>query len=131
MSNHTLIRECVVFGASGDLASRYLFPALAELWEAGQLPPDLRILGVAREAWDEETFRRQVAARMAASRAGRAALPDEFLRMLRYEPADITNHAQVQLILGRAERPLLRISRSLRRSSCRRSTRSPPPVPTR
>ena len=33
----------MIFGASGDLASRYLFPALAELWEAGQLPTDLRI----------------------------------------------------------------------------------------
>jgi glucose-6-phosphate 1-dehydrogenase len=32
------MRECVIFGASGDLASGYLFCALAELWEAGQLP---------------------------------------------------------------------------------------------
>ncbi|MCA1584517.1 MAG: hypothetical protein LC791_06995 [Acidobacteria bacterium] len=91
MSNRTLIRECVIFGASGDLASRYLFPALAELWEAGQVPADLRILGVTPEEWDDSTFRRHVAGRTAASRNGREALPDDFLQMLRYEPANITN----------------------------------------
>ena len=107
MPGRTLIRQCLIFGASGDLAARYLFPALAELWDAGHLPDDLRILGVAREEWDDATFRRHVSARMAASREGRAALPDAFLHMLRYEPADITNHAQVQLILKKSERPLL------------------------
>ena len=29
----------VIFGASGDLTSRKLMPALAQLHEAGQLPP--------------------------------------------------------------------------------------------
>src|SRR5688500_16823968 len=107
MSSRTLIRECVIFGASGDLASRYLLPALAELWEAGQLPTDLRILGVAREEWDDQTFRRHVAERTAASQDRRRALPADFLSRLRYEQADITNHAEVQLILTKAERPLL------------------------
>jgi glucose-6-phosphate 1-dehydrogenase len=107
MPDRTLIRQCVIFGASGDLASRYLLPGLAELWEAGKLPPDLRILGVAREEWDDDRFRRHVAARTAASRDKRRALPADFLRVLRYEPADITNHAQVQPILAKADRPLL------------------------
>jgi glucose-6-phosphate 1-dehydrogenase len=107
MPDRTLIRQCVIFGASGDLASRYLLPGLAELWDAGKLPPDLRILGVSREEWDDATFRRHVAARTAASQDKRGALPADFLRMLRYEPADITNHAQVQLILAKADRPLL------------------------
>jgi hypothetical protein len=107
MPERTLIQRCVIFGASGDLASRYLLPALAELWAQGKLPPDLRIVGVAREKWDDATFRRHVAARTAAAGGGRGLLPDEFLRLLRYEPADITNHAQVQQILAKAERPQL------------------------
>ena len=66
----------MIFGASGDLASRDPCPALAEPRDAGQVPTDLRIL-------------------------------DDVLHRLRDEPAEITHHAQVQLILVKAERPLL------------------------
>jgi glucose-6-phosphate 1-dehydrogenase len=38
----------VVFGISGDLSHRYLLPALAEIRKAGQLPKDLKILGISR-----------------------------------------------------------------------------------
>ena len=107
MPDRALIRQCVIFGASGDLASLYLLPALAELWEARKLPPDLQILGVAREEWDIATFVRHVASRTAALPDSRGPLEDGFLRMLRYEPADITNHTQVQRVLANAEQPLL------------------------
>ncbi|HSE92186.1 MAG TPA: hypothetical protein VLF19_02695, partial [Methylomirabilota bacterium] len=43
-----MIRRFVVLGASGDLASRHLLPALARLHEAGKLPAELSILGAAR-----------------------------------------------------------------------------------
>jgi glucose-6-phosphate 1-dehydrogenase len=38
----------VVFGITGDLSHRYLLPALAEIKKAGQLPKDLKILGISR-----------------------------------------------------------------------------------
>lgn len=38
----------VVFGATGDLAKRELFPGLFHLAVAGLLPPDYRIVGTAR-----------------------------------------------------------------------------------
>ncbi len=49
----------VILGASGDLTSRKLLPALYEQHAAGNLPPETRILGVSRrpkadEAWREE-----------------------------------------------------------------------------
>ena len=68
MTDHTAIRQMVIFGASGDLTSRYLLPALAELWQHGQLPADLRILGVAQERWDSATFRQQTASRSLRAR---------------------------------------------------------------
>ena len=107
MTEPTLIRQCVIFGASGDLASRYLLPALAELWEQGKLPSDLRILGVARDEWDDATFRRQVAARTAASHPNRGPLPEDFLGTLRYASADITDHSQVRQVLADADTPLM------------------------
>ncbi|MGQ0627033.1 MAG: glucose-6-phosphate dehydrogenase [Phycisphaerales bacterium] len=61
MSNPLTAENCVVviFGASGDLTSRKLVPALYDLHRQGRLPPKMCILGVARrdksdEGWREE-----------------------------------------------------------------------------
>lgn len=45
----------VVFGSTGDLAKRHLFPALHEIARKGNLPA--RVIGVARSEWDDEQFR--------------------------------------------------------------------------
>jgi glucose-6-phosphate 1-dehydrogenase len=47
----------VVFGASGDLTSRKLMPALAELAAQRHLPPDFTVVGVARTEMGDEDFR--------------------------------------------------------------------------
>ena len=39
----------VIFGVSGDLAQRYLLPALAQINKNNQLPKDFRLLGVTRQ----------------------------------------------------------------------------------
>ena len=59
-----MIDKLLVLGASGDLAGRYLLPALAHLQEAGRLPEPLTIVGVAREDWDTAAFRRHLAAQL-------------------------------------------------------------------
>ena len=53
-----MIRRLVVFGASGDLAGRFLLPALAELAAAAELPDDFTVLGAARTGWGDDEFRR-------------------------------------------------------------------------
>jgi glucose-6-phosphate 1-dehydrogenase len=52
----------VVFGATGDLAHRKLYPALASLAREDQLPAGLTVVGVARTEMDDEDFERTVAA---------------------------------------------------------------------
>jgi glucose-6-phosphate 1-dehydrogenase len=47
----------VIFGASGDLTSRKLIPALYSLHKRGRLPGDLRIVGFSRTAFSHEKFR--------------------------------------------------------------------------
>ena len=47
----------VVFGASGDLTSRKLMPALARLAHQRQLPAAFTIVGVARTEWSDDDFR--------------------------------------------------------------------------
>jgi glucose-6-phosphate 1-dehydrogenase len=56
-----MIRRLVLFGATGDLAGRYLLPALARLQAADSLPSGFQIVGAAFEDYDDDTFRRSAA----------------------------------------------------------------------
>ncbi len=47
----------VIFGATGDLTKRKLFPALYQLAAEHLLAPAFTVLGVGREAMDDATFR--------------------------------------------------------------------------
>ncbi len=50
----------IIFGASGDLTRRKLVPALHSLTCEGLLPPEVRLLGVARSHLSDEAFRKQL-----------------------------------------------------------------------
>jgi glucose-6-phosphate 1-dehydrogenase len=58
----------VVFGASGDLAARKLYPAMAALADRGLLTPRFALVGVGRTPLSDEGFQDRVGA--ATSRAG-------------------------------------------------------------
>ena len=57
-----MVEPCsiVIFGASGDLTSRKLIPALYHLFKEKQLPPAFRIIGVARREKTDESFRMEL-----------------------------------------------------------------------
>jgi len=48
----------VLFGATGDLAKKKLFPALYDLQELGEL--DLKVFGVASSKWSQDEFKGNV-----------------------------------------------------------------------
>ena len=50
----------VIFGASGDLTSRKLIPALFELFVQKILPPQFAILGVGRTEMTSAQFRNKL-----------------------------------------------------------------------
>jgi glucose-6-phosphate 1-dehydrogenase len=50
----------VIFGASGDLTKRKLIPALYNLRQTGLLPDGFAVLGVARQPFSDDEFRRRV-----------------------------------------------------------------------
>ncbi|MDE3128813.1 MAG: hypothetical protein KGL38_12450, partial [Gemmatimonadota bacterium] len=50
----------VVLGASGDLSRRKLMPALYQLCHDGLLPDAFELLGVGRDAFDDDGFRQMV-----------------------------------------------------------------------
>ena len=53
-------RVIVIFGATGDLAQRMLFPSLYNLYADGLLPSDLRIVGCSRGAMSDAAFAERV-----------------------------------------------------------------------
>ncbi|AUI66369.1 MULTISPECIES: glucose-6-phosphate dehydrogenase [Glaesserella] len=50
----------VIFGASGDLTYRKLIPALYHLYKIGRLSDNFSVLGVARSALDDMSFRQKM-----------------------------------------------------------------------
>ena len=47
----------VIFGASGDLTSRKLVPALYNLFRGGLLPADTRVVGYSRTPMSDDAWR--------------------------------------------------------------------------
>lgn len=56
--------DLIIFGASGDLSARKLFPALFQLDRAGLLQEDLRIAAIARHNISLEEFLQGLRERM-------------------------------------------------------------------
>jgi glucose-6-phosphate 1-dehydrogenase len=84
--SHTI----VIFGASGDLTSRKLVPALYSLRQAGELPADTRIVGFSRTPMSDEAWR----ATLRDTTAKHADAFDEqawreFADAIHYQPGDI------------------------------------------
>jgi glucose-6-phosphate 1-dehydrogenase len=81
----------VIFGASGDLTSRLLVPDLFGLYLEGLLPERFSVLGVARTAYTDESFRERLKASI-LSKGGEkfdAAKWDEFAAGIRYHSANL------------------------------------------
>ena len=49
--------DLVLFGATGDLASRKILPSLYRRFQAGQMPPEARVIGAARTELSDDEFR--------------------------------------------------------------------------
>ena len=91
-----MISRLLLLGATGDLAGRFLLPALGWLAAAGELPDDLQVVGAAAQDGDDASFRASVDARW-NSTAG--DLPDgarrAVLGRLRYRRFDADDPATV------------------------------------
>jgi glucose-6-phosphate 1-dehydrogenase len=81
----------VMFGATGDLAGRKLFPALFALAHEQFLPGDFIVVGVGRRPKDDAAFREDVRKSLAAAHAtGPSEDVDSFLSRVFYHRADLT-----------------------------------------
>jgi glucose-6-phosphate 1-dehydrogenase len=85
----------VLFGATGDLAHRKVFPALYQLWRTDLLPHEWRVIAVGRRPYDDATFRAEVRAALEAfSRvAPEPARLEPFLERIDYHQGDFADEA--------------------------------------
>jgi glucose-6-phosphate 1-dehydrogenase len=95
-----MIERMVLLGASGDLTSRLLMPAVAQLAEAGLLPEPFSIVGSAISDWSTEEFRQHVAGALHDHSTVAPATRDAVVRMLTFQPADVTQPNDLRRLIG-------------------------------
>jgi glucose-6-phosphate 1-dehydrogenase len=99
-----VIARMLLFGATGDLAGRFLLPALARLQASGRIPADFRVVGAAREGWDDAMFRRHAARHLEEHASDLSeALRESFIRCLRYRPVDFADVDSVTAVVAAAQ----------------------------
>ena len=85
----------VIFGASGDLTSRKLIPALYQLHRKKRLPPDTKIVGFSRTDFADDAWREQLS-KSTQEFAGKEFDPklwSEFAADIHYHAGDIGKDA--------------------------------------
>src|SRR6188472_2177350 len=102
-----MLERLVLFGASGDLAGRYLLPALAALLETGELPDGFEIVGTAHSGWGDAAFR-AFADEQLERHGGDvpAATREALLGRLRYRQLDAGDPDAIVAALASEEGPL-------------------------
>jgi glucose-6-phosphate 1-dehydrogenase len=97
----------VLFGITGDLAYKKIFPSLYAMAKDGRLK--VPVVGVAREGWNLERLvnRARQSVEAAGGQSDSTAF-DTLVRQLRYVPGDYTDASMYQRLraeLGRAQSP--------------------------
>jgi len=92
----------VLFGATGDLAKRKIYPALYNLFIRGKLPAAFSVIGLGRREWSDDTLRANV--EQSLQRFSRTKPDDEaalgrFLQAFRYCMLDIGREADYLRLL--------------------------------
>jgi glucose-6-phosphate 1-dehydrogenase len=95
-----VIERLVLCGASGDLTSRLLMPAIAQLVEANLLPQGFTVVGSDLAEWSSEDFREHIAAELEKHVKVTPAARDALLSMLSFQSADVTRPEDVRAVVG-------------------------------
>ena len=88
--------DLVLFGGTGDLTWRKLMPALFQAFRHGKLPPDGRILAVARDERSDAEYQQYIRDRFVEVDSAKRPSDEEFARfaeMLHYRRMDLSQPA--------------------------------------
>jgi len=94
----------IIFGATGDLAHRMLFPSLYNLFSDGLLPEGFAMLASGRTAMDDQAFQQDITeslkAYLARDRLDEARL-NAFVGKISYCAVDVGDSTSVQCLVDR------------------------------
>jgi len=96
----------VVFGITGDLASKHIFPALYAMCKRGTL--DVPVIGVATSDWGSEQLRGRVTESIGREHPDDRGVLDRLLALMHYVRGDYRDTATfdaLKHVLGDAKRP--------------------------
>ncbi|WP_409991410.1 glucose-6-phosphate dehydrogenase [Paranoxybacillus vitaminiphilus] len=93
----------VIFGATGDLAKRKLFPSIYKLYQKGKLTEEFAVVGVARRPLSHEEFRSYVRQSVEDS-TSQELKSDTFISHFYYHSLDVTSTASYQELKSLLER---------------------------
>ena len=88
--------DLTIFGATGDLARRKIFPALYRRLQAGQMPSDARIIGASRSAISVDEFRARITAALQENCFASEISPEkleDFAQKLDYVSLNVADEA--------------------------------------
>ncbi|MBS4222348.1 glucose-6-phosphate dehydrogenase [Lederbergia citrea] len=80
----------MIFGATGDLAKRKLYPSLYHLFRKGKLAEHFAVIGVARRPWSNEVLREHVKDSVLTSIKDAENI-EEFISHFYYQPHDVSD----------------------------------------
>jgi len=98
--------DLVLFGGTGDLAWRKLMPALFQAFRHGSLPPEGRIIGVARDDLSDEQYRALIQARFEEVEGAKRPSPEEFAQfasLLQFVQLDLSKPADYARLKAKLE----------------------------
>ncbi len=102
MTDHP--RTLLVLGASGDLATRLLLPAVGQLMSSAEGPEKLTLIGAGSEKWDDDLWRERVRGAFATGQATGGRI-EAMVADTHYRPADVTQTGDLQELLGLCDGP--------------------------
>ena len=85
-----MLDRLLLFGATGDLARRYLFPSLLHLWRDRLLPPDFSLVAIGRHEFTDDAFRSWMRERLGRE-AKDGATFDGLMARTTYQAADLSD----------------------------------------
>jgi len=82
----------IIFGGSGDLAHRKLYPSLFRLYKSGFLKDHFAVIGTARRPWSDDYFRQTVVTSLKESFKDDAeSIMEEFAQHFFYQSHDVND----------------------------------------
>ena len=96
----------LLFGATGDLSRRYLFPSLIHLVRDRLLPADFRVVAIGRQEYDHDGFRGWLRQNLASEYTRHREAFEQLLARTEYVSVDLADSAAMASQLSRySDRP--------------------------